>query len=287
MSYKPDEKEWMAYLYDEMDEAERRTFEEYLLANTEAQQELKRLRNLRALLASVEDQEVIPPPLVMSEETTGRAEHRSFWQSASVRLVTSIAASLIAVILVGKLAGIELEVTERAVTLSFGARQPSAEPQVSSSALTAQEVQQMIDASVNRNNALVQASLEETHQKLEQSIRTNLSVSSGQMRKLVQQASTASRQEIAQFVAVMQEQNRKEVQEYFQLTSTEQKQYIENLLVDFAKYLQQQRNNDLAVMQLRLNNIEENTDAFKQETEQILASIITTVGGPVPDERRN
>jgi len=49
-------------------------------------------------------------------------------------------------------------------------------------------------------------------------------------------------------------------------------------LVDFSKYLQQQRNDDLQVVQSRLNNLEQNTDVFKQETEQILSSIITTVG---------
>jgi hypothetical protein len=68
------------------------------------------------------------------------------------------------------------------------------------------------------------------------------------------------------------------VKNYFQLTSTEQKQYIENLLVDFAKYLQQQRKDDLQVVQTQLNSIQKNTDIFKQETEQILTSIISTVG---------
>jgi hypothetical protein len=71
------------------------------------------------------------------------------------------------------------------------------------------------------------------------------------------------------------------VKNYFQLTATEQKDYIENLLVDFSKYLQQQRTNDLQVVQTRLNTLEQNTGVFQQETEQILSSIITTVGNPV------
>jgi hypothetical protein len=49
-------------------------------------------------------------------------------------------------------------------------------------------------------------------------------------------------------------------------------------LVDFSKYLQQQRTDDLQLVQSRLNNLEQNTDMFKQETEQILSSIITSVG---------
>jgi hypothetical protein len=76
------------------------------------------------------------------------------------------------------------------------------------------------------------------------------------------------------------------VKDYFTLTSGEQKQYIEGLLVDFAKYLQQQRSDDLRLVQMRLNSIEQNNTVFKQETEQILSSIITTVGNPVPVETK-
>jgi hypothetical protein len=69
------------------------------------------------------------------------------------------------------------------------------------------------------------------------------------------------------------------VKDYFQLTTNEQQKYIESLLVDFSKYMQQQRNNDLQVLQTRLQNVEQNTTVFKQETEQILASIISS-GAP-------
>jgi hypothetical protein len=68
------------------------------------------------------------------------------------------------------------------------------------------------------------------------------------------------------------------VKDYFQLSTGEQKQYIENILVDFAEYLEQQRNNDLQLVQTQLNSLQQNTDIFKQETEQILTSIISTVG---------
>jgi methionyl-tRNA synthetase len=78
-----------------------------------------------------------------------------------------------------------------------------------------------------------------------------------------------------------------QVKDYFQMTSTDQKKYIENLLVDFAQYLQQQRNDDLQLVQTRMNSLEQNTHIFKQETEQILSSIITTVGTPGSTETKN
>ena len=74
------------------------------------------------------------------------------------------------------------------------------------------------------------------------------------------------------------------MKDYFQLTSTEQKKYMENFLVDFAKYWQQQRNNDLQLIQTRMSSLEQDTDLFRQETEQIFSSIIPQLGAPVSNE---
>jgi hypothetical protein len=145
----------------------------------------------------------------------------------------------------------------------------------------------MINASVERNNTLVQASLDETQKKLDASIRSNLAQSSGKIDRLVREASSASQDQIRQFVDGIRAENMEQVKDYFQLTSTEQKKYIENLLVDFARYLQEQRNNDLQLVQTRMSSIEQDTDLFKQETEQILSSIITSVGNPVTGEIKN
>jgi hypothetical protein len=136
----------------------------------------------------------------------------------------------------------------------------------------------MISTSVNENNLAMQANWKQTQLQIDASIKKNLADNSGKINDLVQQASNASQEQIRQFVAGMQTENVAMVKDYFQLTSSEQKKYIENLLVDFAKYLQQQRTDDLQLVQSRLNNLEQNTDLFKQETEQILSSIITTVG---------
>lgn len=145
----------------------------------------------------------------------------------------------------------------------------------------------MITASLEKNNDKMQASLDETQKKLDASIRTSLAANSGKIDQLVRQTSTASQEQIRQFAETIRTENMQQVKDYFQLTSTEQKNYIENLLVDFAKYLQQQRNDDLQLVQTRMNSLEQNTVMFKQETEQILSSIITTVGTPVSGETKN
>jgi hypothetical protein len=87
--------------------------------------------------------------------------------------------------------------------------------------------------------------------------------------------SQASQEQVKLFVSGLQNDNLKLMKDYLQLSSTEQKKYVENLLVDFSKYLQEQRNQDLKLFQTRVNSIEKNTDLFKQETEQIITSLIS------------
>lgn len=136
----------------------------------------------------------------------------------------------------------------------------------------------MINASVERNNQSMQASFKETQSQLDASVNKSLALNSAKIDKLVREASVASQDQIREFVSGLQTENLQLVKNYFKLSADEQKQYIESMLVDFSKYLQQQRNDDLQLVQTRLNKLEQNTDVFKQETEQILTSIISTVG---------
>ncbi len=88
----------------------------------------------------------------------------------------------------------------------------------------------------------------------------------------------ASEDQVRTFVSGLQNDNLRLMKDYLKLSSTEQQKYVESLLVDFSKYLQEQRNQDLALFQTRMSSIEKNTNQFKEETEQILTSIITNKG---------
>ncbi len=290
MSYKPDEKDWIAYLYGELDEAEKQKFDDYLIANPDSAKELENLRNIRRILSFAEDKEVIAPPIVIGQNEPSPASggRQSFWRTPYIRAIASVAASLVLVILVGRLTGAQLVVADKQVRLSFGAsEQLPVSEQAAPPSLTEDEVRSMIQNSLDQNNERIQASLTKTQEQLDASIRRNLALSSGKVDQLVRESSSASQEQIRQFVDGIRAENMRQVKDYFQLSSTEQRKYIENLLVDFAKYLQQQRNDDLQLMQTRLNSLEQNTDLFKQETEQILTSIITKVGTPINGETRN
>lgn len=273
MSYKPDESVLMAYLYGELSGEEKVLVEKYLHENPATLKELESFQHLRKMLSTVSDKEVIAPPIVVED-----SNQRFFWNALplAIKTISAIAASLLLLMVAGKMLDIQITYTGNEVSMSFG--KPVADKNATpllTQGLTTEQVQNMINSSMLQNNKIVQASLNESQQKLDASIRQNMAMNSTNVNNLVQQASRASQDEIRRFVAGLQNQNQQVVKEYFQLTTSDQQKYIESLLVDFSKYLQQQRNNDLETIQTRLTGLEQNTTVFKQETEQILASIIS------------
>jgi hypothetical protein len=271
MSYKPDESVLMAYLYDELSGEERVLVEKYLLENPTAMKELEALQHLRKMMSTISDKEVIAPPIVVED-----SKQRFFWNAPYFKTITSIAASLLLLMIAGKIMDVQVNYSGNEVNMSFG--KPTTEKiieQPRQQGLTAEEVQAMINSSVAQNNQVVQASLNESQRKLDASISKNLAMTSSKINNLVEQASKASQEDIRQYVVGLQNQNQQLVKDYFQLSTSDQQKYIEGLLVDFAKYIKQQHNNDLETLNIRLTGLEQNTTVFKQETEQILASIIS------------
>lgn len=272
MSYKPDESALMAYLYGEVEGQEKERIEQYLLQNPEARKDLENLRNMRNIMTSLKDKEVIAPPIFIDQQT----KHLAFWSSPYFKTVMSIAASLLLIMIVGKITDTRIHYAGNELRISFGDVQKTRPETVQqTAALTPTQVQEMINSSLNRNDSSLQVKWKDSQQKLDVSIRRNLSQNSEKLDKLVHEASSASQQQIQDYVAGLQNENMKLVKDYFQLTSTDQKKYIEDLLIDFAKYMKQQQNNDLQAVQARLNSLEKNTSIFKEETEQILSGIIT------------
>ena len=275
MAFKASEQDLMAYLYGELEGEETEMVEQYLLENPDARLELEKLKQLRHALGHIKDKEVIAPPIFI-----GDSRPPVIWNAPYFKTIASIAASLLLIMLVGRLAGLQIGYAGNELRISFG--KPAQRPEVvdvrPAESLTSGEVQQMINASLQQNNVTMQETWAETQKKLDASIVKNLASNSAKIDNLVKESSAASQQQIRDFVSSIQAENVQVVKSYFQLSSAEQKQYIESLLVDFAKYLQQQRNDDLQVVQTQLNSLQKNSDTFKQETEQILSSIISTVG---------
>jgi len=240
-------------------------------------EEMKRLhemKNVLEVMARVEEKEVIAPPIFMDEEPV----KKTIWLNGHVKTAMGIAASFLLLIVAAKLLGTEISYTQSELRISFGTGSKVQSTEQLQS-LSAEQVQQMINSSLVKNNEAIAASWSENQQKLDEAVRHSLALNSKKIDGLMKSSSQASQQQVSAFVASLQSENVKTMQQYLQLSSAEQNKYMENLLVDFTKYLNEQRNQDLQLFQTRLTTVEKDTDQFKQETEQILASIISSGGG--------
>ena len=270
MKYKPTEGDLVSYLYGELDDSEKGRIEKYFEEVPSAKEEFLKQIETRKFLQQVEDKEIIAPPIPLDDGI-----QIPFWRSTAFRTVVSIAASFFLFVVFAKLLGLQILSNGNELRIGFGDMQSNELQEIP---VSKDEVQQLIDASLVKNNDHLTSQWLEDRVALNNSIQTNLAKNSKKIDGLIHNTSSASQAEIQKFVSGMQEQNLKLMKDYLQLNTEDQKQYIETLLVDFSKYLQEQRNQDLMYFQTRMNSMENNTDLFKQETEQILSSIITNVG---------
>jgi hypothetical protein len=275
MKYKPDESTIISYLYEELEEGQREKVEKYFLDNPEELRQVQQLADVLGIMGKAKDKEVIAPPLFMDDNKV-----RPFWSYTSFRTIVGIAASFVLILVAARLLQTEVNYSKGELRISFGERQPVEQviQPNTLAGLTAAEVQNMIDQAVAQNNQLAETRLTENQQKLNRTIQASLAANSEKLDALVQQASLVSQEQVRTFVASLQNENLQLMKDYLQLSSADQKKYVENLLVDFSKYLQEQRNQDLQMFQSKFTSIEQNTNVFKQETEQILANIISNGG---------
>ncbi len=269
---KPDESTLIAYLYGELDAKETEKVVKYLNQNPDVEKKLQQLSDVQRILNHVEDQEVIAPPIFMDSN-----KHASrFWRSSYFKTVMSIAASFLVLLVAAKLIGPEIMYSNGELRISFKEQKQIEKPidQTKAASITYVDVQDMINNSLIKNNEMIATEWASNNKKIQASLRNNLSSNSAKIDELMKVTSQASQDQVRSFVASMQEDNRKVMSDYMQLSAKDQKMYVENLLVDFSKYLQEQRKQDLVFFQSRMSSIEKNSSQFKQETEQILSSII-------------
>jgi hypothetical protein len=272
MNYKPDEKILVSWLYGDLDEKEKERLESYFQENPEAYAKVKEMGSVLDILNTLKDKEVIAPP-ILPVESRGVV---SMWRSSVFRTVTALAASFLIIMVAGRLIGMEINYHQGELKISFGGVQkavPTDQPVASG--LSPEQVQSMINNSLVQNNQLIASRLSDQDKKVNQSIRLGLTENSRKFDGIMKETAQASQEQVRTFVAGLQSENLRLMKDYLQLSSSEQKKYVESLLVDFSKYLQEQRSQDLTVFQARMNSMENNSNQFKQETEQILSGIIS------------
>lgn len=264
---KIDEGKLMAYLYGELSAKEKGEVEKHFQDNPDALKEFQEMSFVRGALAKATDKEVIAPPIFMDDEKPTI----SLWRSGFVRYAVGIAAAFFIVMVGAKLLGVQMNYSNNEFTLSFGDIKKQEMP----TGLSPEQVQQLIDASLTRNNEAVQASWNESQSKWNETLKQNAYLTSNRLNEISKTASASTQEEIRQFMERLRNENSQAVQDYLRLSSNEQRQYIENLLVDFSKYMQEQRNSDLDLVNARLTTLEQDNTIFREEAGEILTSLIS------------
>ncbi len=271
MSNRPDESILISWLYGELDGAEKEKVEKYFQENPDELEKMQQLRGVRDIMGNIRDKEVIAPPIFMDRadgQAGDDAKVVSFWKTTSFRTVVSIAASFLILIVVAKSLDMNIKYSGNELRISFGEKIETPTTVPASTGLTAMDVQKMIDESNLKNQS-------KNQEVLDAAIKQSLANNSLKINELVRQASNASKDDIRTFVSTLQRDNLAQMRDYLQLSAADQRKYTDNLVVEFSKFLQEQRTQDLNMYQTRFSRLEQNTDQLKSETEQILASIIS------------
>ena len=277
MNYKPDEATLVAYHFGELEGEELRKVESFLMENPSERKRLEDWKLTRSIMSRLEDKEVLAPPIILKD-----SQIRPLWREPYFRMTVGIAASFLLLLVAARLTGLSAVYREGELRIGFGVIEKT---KPATDGLTEEKVREMIHASVRENNDVLQASWSEDKRSMKESLEANLNASSSRIDKVVKTASAGQEQQVRKFLGQLQTDNLQLMKDYTKLSSASQKEYIESLLVDFSGYLQEQRKQDLQFFQARMSTMEENTDQFKKETEQLVSSLVTS--GASGNQKRN
>jgi len=266
-------KELITYLYDEMSTEERQQFEIAMENNPELKREFEELKEMRQGLAQIQDKEVMEPFFLWGKQ--GSDSWASMFKRRNLLMFKpfiAVAASLVIVLLVGYLTNFTITFKDQSLYIGFN----DSSTQGSEAIYTQDQVAQLVNEEIAKNNAYIFSKLSETENNignrfaaLENSQNTQLTPSYA--------ADVVTREELDIFLANVRSNNLKVLQTYLQSSSVQQQEYFQAVLTEFSDFVENQREEDLRLIRRSLINLQEDQQAQKEETDQILASILTNV----------
>lgn len=276
MNYKPDESILIAYLYGELGKEEQEKVEVYINSSPEAAIELEELKDVRNLLGKLPDKEVINPFYSWRDADSlldKRFNRNNRW--GFIKPVIGIAASIILIMIVGVLTNTRINLRNQGIVISFG-------NQLSQPALISQsEVQNLVKSEVQNQVTKSKELFLEELQKIENNLDTRFVSNDdhqlNSIKNVIDNQLGVKEERIQKLVRDLQRENLKILAEYLEQAGKQQEFYIQGILSDFTLYIENQREEDLRLIEVNLRLLKDNSDLQFQETGQILASIINTV----------
>jgi len=262
----------MGYLYDELTTDEKEKFEERLSANLELMKELNELKATRSQI-SLKDKELVDP-FMFSSGGSG-----SVWMATKIigngilKPAIGLAASISLLLILGYATNLSISTEYGYLSLSFGKTEKV-------------EIQDQYVTKVQFNKLLRQ--MDESNSQYSNQFtgfKSNVDMQfaslSAQSNKSglqeVQKLSSDNARHLSDLASRLQNDNLLFLEKYIAQSNTNQQRLIEGMLVDFSDYLKDQREEDLRSIEYSLQILQQNQELSTQETNQVLASIISKV----------
>ena len=237
----------MDYLYDELNPEDRKAFEEELSRNSDLKEELEAFQSGKEMLHNWEDEKVSAPPFFAIYKSPEKNNSQN-----GFKWFVSIAASFLILMVAAKFTGLEISNQNDGFRIAFGQKKQAVDE------IDKAEIQQMVNLALTNYEEKLDAERNEDMQELE---------------NYLTQQSKQNKNLISNYLTALQKSNIEVMQTYWKESNDQQQVYTEQLLSDFAEYVQEQRQEDMDYLFAKMELMESDKDLFKIETGQMINAL--------------
>ncbi|OJJ14981.1 hypothetical protein BKI52_41240 [marine bacterium AO1-C] len=294
--YIPDEATLMAYLYEELEGAERKKVEAYLEQNPEAKAELEGLQSTRGIMGMLGDQEVeqplilmangtersVPAAAVIPQETAPAIKPKEkLITMGFARTMIGIAAAIILVFLMGALTNLQIKSGgQEGFAISFGGNNESKQPidqkpTIIREEVNKQDVQKLLSAYMQNYGDSFTKKLGSLEQKMALQNQQVLNAQKANNRENEGSGFTVT--EMQMMLDNLKKENLKTMVELIRLSNKDQKDYVGRAIADYANFLDDQRDSDLKNINRTISNLDNRTKSQQLQSDRLLARVIERV----------
>ncbi len=267
MNFKPTNEQLIDFVYGNLPEADRLQIEQAIKEDASIRAEVGALNRSRSFLHNLEDEEVLEPERLLWELTAKQKKGKSIWP------ILAVAASLILLLVVGY--ATQFKISYGGFELAFG----NTVPVTQAEGLTNQQVREMIKKSIVAINIDFVAQLDATKSEIKSQMAANNKLQLKDMKRIAANAKELPKAQVDAYLAQLSDANRAIINDFFEVSSLQQQDYVNSILTDYFEYMDQKRKDDFRVLQASIEDVDYKNDMRTQETDQVIASILTTVGG--------
>ena len=269
MSYKPTNEDMIAYLYGEVEAAQKAQIDEYLIKHPEFKAEIEALENTSMVMGQLEDIEVPSPVTFMKSDSNAEW---MYW-----RKYVAIAASILLIMTFGKISGFNMSYGETGFQAGFGTIQLG---------LDAETVNEMLQADRNQLINWVQDNIETVQDSLGGEMRTM----QASMHDFQSQEPPALEISDADIDRLLERQKEDLMFQMAQLSAKMTGDYrdvFKGLYDSFANDIDLQRSDDLRNIQAAFTNLENATISKQDEVDEALFNISQEINALVAQNNNN